>query len=107
MKKPCKFGSRRLLRRTLKHFYKAQKIMDASLGLRKTELYAQFFEERAFIVRSGKAPDKETIKILGTIAKSIKEISETKKFQDDFPSFGSFYKFFKKENLSVDDLRNS
>ena len=104
--KPASGGSSKLIREHFKKFYKKQKNKDREVGLQITRLFAEFFYERNCIRKSGQPADQETIKYLGKLAANIKELRETTRFKDDFPSFAMFYRYVRKEKVTLKELED-
>jgi hypothetical protein len=107
--KPCSQGSRDLKRNFFKEFYKRQKSKDKEVGLKIDSLFAEFFEEREYIEekrKEGKEIDEETIKFLAKLATDIKTLQEKRRFRDDFPSFAAFYRYIRKESITLKDLED-
>jgi hypothetical protein len=103
--KPCSHGRRDARRNEFKKFYKQQKSKDREIGFEINRLWREFLDEREYIRRSGTTPDEETVKYVGQLAKQIKDLTEQPRFRKEFPSFAAFYRFVRKEGVTLQDIR--
>lgn len=106
-KKPklCTHGKRDALRQTYMRFYKKQKAKDREFGMQINALWKEFYYEKTHIQKSGKAPDKETVKYIAQLAKQIKDMTEQQRFGKEYPSFSTFYRFVRTEGVTLQDIK--
>lgn len=100
--KPCNLGYRNYYRNYLKKFYKKKKEEDREIGIKINNLIFEFHYEMKEIEKGN--IDKESEEYLKNIIKNIGGLKEEQLFKNDFPSFSRFYKYCKKEKLSIKDI---
>ena len=97
-------NKRDVIRNQLKQIYKGNRKVDAMIGRRLSELLKTWIsaEKTVEVVK-----DTQVVKTTPAAEMAVKEAKEIKsesRFREDFPTFSSFYKFVKKEGLTVSDL---
>jgi len=95
--KPIKF-TRRLAREQLKGFYKQQRYEDRHVGKKIDSLFTRFHAEFC------KPPAERSGDALKLIVTELAELRSQKTFRKEFPTFASFKKYVKEENLTIKDL---
>jgi hypothetical protein len=87
-------------RQFLKDFYKTQRHLDGKVGLKINTSFQNLHCEIK------KKPEDRNVEYMKCIVEDIKNIKFNKRFREDFPSFAVFKKFFKKEKLTLQDLKD-
>lgn len=106
--RPLKFSNRNVFRGFVKRFYSDKKTEERTIGLRICQLVDAFHYEMSILKKSpDKEIGKEKKKYIDGIFKEVAQLRKVPRFVNDFPTFNSFWKYVKENEITVKELTES